>query len=89
MVDLLSSTLDLLVERINEDPHLLPCYELELVYRKGENVSYYPACAHAQQGVKQSVCLSSVVCCLLSVRTKIDKSQHLGKNRINKWDKMM
>ena len=35
MVDLLSSTLDLLVERINEDPHLLPCYELELVYRKG------------------------------------------------------
>ena len=35
MVDLLSSTLDLLVERINEDPYLLPCYELELVYRKG------------------------------------------------------
>ena len=35
MVDLLSSTLDLLVERTNEDPHLLPCYELELVYRKG------------------------------------------------------
>ena len=49
----------------------------------------YPACAHAQQGVKQSVCLSSVVCCLLSVRTKIGKSQHLGKSRINKWDKMM
>ena len=35
MVDHLSSILDLLVERINEDPHLLPCYELELVYRKG------------------------------------------------------
>ena len=26
--------------------------------------NYYPACAHAQQGVKQSVCLLSVVCCL-------------------------
>jgi hypothetical protein len=28
--------------------------------------NHYPACAHAQQGVKQSVCMSiclSVVCC--------------------------
>ena len=24
--------------------------------------NYYSACAHAQQGVKQLVCLSSVVC---------------------------
>ena len=35
MMDFQSSTLDLLVERNNEDPYLLPCYELELVYRKG------------------------------------------------------
>ncbi len=35
MVEQLSSTLDLLVERINEDPHLLPCHKLELVHRKG------------------------------------------------------
>ena len=36
MMDLLSSRLSLLVEqRINEEPDLLPCHELELVYKKG------------------------------------------------------
>ena len=35
MVDLLSSRLALLVEQINEDPDLLPCHKLELVYKKG------------------------------------------------------
>ena len=42
----------------------------------------YPVCAHAQQGVKQSVCLSSI-------SIKIGKSQHLSKSRVNKWDKMV
>ena len=35
MIDLLSSKLDLLVERINEEPDMLPCHKLELVYKKG------------------------------------------------------
>ena len=35
MADLLSSKLDLLAEKINEDSDLLPCHTLELVYKKG------------------------------------------------------
>ena len=50
---------------------------------------FYPACAHAQEGVKQSVCLLSVVCRLSSVSIKISKSQRLGESRVNKWDKMV
>ena len=35
MVDLLSSKLDLLAEKINGDSDLLPCHTLKLVYKKG------------------------------------------------------
>ena len=38
----------------------------------------------AQQGVKQSVCLLSIVC-----QHKISKSKHLSESRLNKWDKMV
>ncbi len=37
---------------------------IELMPHLGHNyvqTAYYPTCAHAQQGVKQSVCLSSVI----------------------------
>jgi hypothetical protein len=44
---------------------------------------YYPACAHAQQGVKQSVCPS--VC--LSVDTKIAISRDLGTWVIRNYNK--
>ena len=36
MIDFLSSKLGLLVERINEDPDVLPCHRLELNYKKGD-----------------------------------------------------
>jgi hypothetical protein len=41
---------------------------------------YYPACVHAQQGVKQSVCMS--VCRLSSAR-----SRHLGVSATRKHNK--
>ena len=49
----------------------------------------YPACAHAQQGVKQSVCLSSVVYHLSPISIKIGKFKHLSESMVNKWDKMV
>ena len=45
---------------------------------------YYPACAHAQHLIKQSVCLSSVVCCPPFVSIKISNFQHLGESSVNK-----
>ena len=53
-------------------------------------INFLPRMHTCAAGVKQSVYLSSVVCCLLSVSIKVGKSQHLSKSRVNngiKWCK--